>query len=330
MKKWAQKQSGFTIVELLIVVVVIAILAAITIVAYNGIQNRTKQSAAQSLLSQANKKILSYAIQNSDLYPTSLEQAGINNTDNMLEYSYNNDSSPRTYGLTATNGNYSYYVSNTVAQPTSGGYAGHNANGIAAITNLVNNPNFESANSSWASSAGTGGAGAATRLAAGGVGNSAYYRYTWSTPATSGTPYITNGSGGASARNINVLSDQAYVASGWVRSSWATKVSLSLTAYDASDTSVRTVTGTAVDLVPNTWTRISNTITTNPTAATMVVRYVLASAGVSGMVAGSTLDIDQVMFTQGTTLYDYADGNSLNWVWTGATNLSTSKGPPNP
>ena len=32
------KQRGFTIVELLIVVVIIAILAAITIVAYNGIQ----------------------------------------------------------------------------------------------------------------------------------------------------------------------------------------------------------------------------------------------------------------------------------------------------
>lgn len=37
--------SGFTIVELLIVVVVIAILAAITIVAYNGIQNRVHDTA---------------------------------------------------------------------------------------------------------------------------------------------------------------------------------------------------------------------------------------------------------------------------------------------
>ena len=34
---WA-KQAGFTIVELLIVIVVIAILAAITIVAYNNVQ----------------------------------------------------------------------------------------------------------------------------------------------------------------------------------------------------------------------------------------------------------------------------------------------------
>lgn len=44
-----KSKSGFTIVELLIVIVVIAILAAITVVAYNGIQKRaydTKVAAA--------------------------------------------------------------------------------------------------------------------------------------------------------------------------------------------------------------------------------------------------------------------------------------------
>jgi type IV pilus assembly protein PilA len=40
--------NGFTIVELLIVVVVIAILAAITIVSYNGIQSRAKTSVSLS------------------------------------------------------------------------------------------------------------------------------------------------------------------------------------------------------------------------------------------------------------------------------------------
>lgn len=48
--------SGFTIVELLIVIVVIAILAAISTVAYNGIQQRAKTSAAESIASNVAKK----------------------------------------------------------------------------------------------------------------------------------------------------------------------------------------------------------------------------------------------------------------------------------
>ena len=43
-----QKNSGFTIVELLIVIVVIAILAVIVVVAYNGIQARAGDAKKQA------------------------------------------------------------------------------------------------------------------------------------------------------------------------------------------------------------------------------------------------------------------------------------------
>src|SRR5690606_2235778 len=61
---------GFTIVELLIVIVVIGILAAITMVSYNGIQNRSKTAAGQQLASNVAKKIQAYYTVESS-YPAS-------------------------------------------------------------------------------------------------------------------------------------------------------------------------------------------------------------------------------------------------------------------
>lgn len=49
--------SGFTIVELLIVVVITAILAAISVVAYNGVQSRTHLARLSSEASNISKKM---------------------------------------------------------------------------------------------------------------------------------------------------------------------------------------------------------------------------------------------------------------------------------
>ncbi len=54
-------RRGFTIVELLIVIVVIGILAAITIVAYNGIQQRAKNNAITSTVVGYVKALSLYA-----------------------------------------------------------------------------------------------------------------------------------------------------------------------------------------------------------------------------------------------------------------------------
>lgn len=63
------KQKGFTIVELLIVIVVIGILAAITVVAYNGIQNRANNTVVQSDLRSSFNNLQQYYVVNGS-YPS--------------------------------------------------------------------------------------------------------------------------------------------------------------------------------------------------------------------------------------------------------------------
>ncbi len=64
-----QRTAAFTIVELLIVIVVIAILAAITIVAYNGIQARARDTQRDTAVRQLKSAIEMYRVDNG-VYPS--------------------------------------------------------------------------------------------------------------------------------------------------------------------------------------------------------------------------------------------------------------------
>lgn len=67
------KNQGFTLVELLIVIVIIAILTVVSLVAYNGLQNQAKTSAAKSAADAVAKKAELYNTANSS-YPAGLEK----------------------------------------------------------------------------------------------------------------------------------------------------------------------------------------------------------------------------------------------------------------
>lgn len=111
-KSKTQAQEGFTIVELLIVVVVIAILAAITIVSYNGITTRANASAVKAAAATVQKKAELFASDGtSGKYPAIF-------TD-----------------LTAATADKSYYLGTTITN--TGGTAPAASNGTNAIQYFV-------------------------------------------------------------------------------------------------------------------------------------------------------------------------------------------------
>lgn len=69
------KLSGFTIVELLVVIVVISILAAFTVVSYVGIGQKAEAASLQSETSSASKRLKLYYVEHS-AYPKDFDASG--------------------------------------------------------------------------------------------------------------------------------------------------------------------------------------------------------------------------------------------------------------
>ncbi|MBC7869070.1 prepilin-type N-terminal cleavage/methylation domain-containing protein [Candidatus Saccharibacteria bacterium] len=112
-KQWSN-QTGFTIVELLIVIVVIGILAAISIVAYSGIQQRAVAASLTSDLDNA-VKLLRLDQVSGGTYPTALALANNNkgipaSSDTTYLYTVSNTTNPQTFCITATKGTQNYNV----------------------------------------------------------------------------------------------------------------------------------------------------------------------------------------------------------------------------
>ena len=314
---------GFTIVELLIVVVVIAILAAITIVSYNGITSRASATALQTDLAQANKILSLYYLSN-NTYPADLPaaiDAGVRaSNDTVFSYSMNSAVSPHTYALTASNGKTSYYISSQgQTSPTSGAW----------ITNYVANPGFEtSATANWGTFWAPGRA-RDTSQARSGAASLLMTQVTTGTqrgdgivmPAT-GLPDIQEGA--------------TYRASFWFRAPAGTYVIGSLKFNTgAGGRSSKYVNGNGA------WQRVE----LDPYVAVSAdvgnvdklrLQVIMTSSGNSYVTpaAGVQVNIDDVMFQvtppgQLSVPSAYSDGDNTNagWLWNGAQATSSSQGP---
>ena len=121
-------KSAFTIVELLVVIVIIGILAAITIVSFTGISQKAIATSLQSDLSSAKKQIALYYIDHG-AYPVDLD------TNKCPRDS--TSTADTKYCLKPSNGNtFTYSTLGVATSPD--GFGLKNANGITSYT-ITNN-----------------------------------------------------------------------------------------------------------------------------------------------------------------------------------------------
>lgn len=296
MMRWGNNANkGFTIVELLIVVVVIAILAAITIVAFNGIQQQARNSAVQSAVSQVAKKIQLHAVQNNNSYPLNFSDLAINQEPDT-EYVYTSDTSsaPGAYCISVTKNTTSFYIESSQQKPLSG---------KCPITNLLTNPSLETNTTGWANHSSSMNA---NRVQQGGK---------W---LLTGTRTDT----AAMAMHVNfgaptpVTVGKVYTASALVSSSAARSLNLQIRQG-----------GTGSILLSETHNFSAGEekrISVSGIATTPLIHISLR--GDVGVV-GETYTIDEAMLTEGTVVHPYADGATTNWNWSGTQHGSTSSGP---
>lgn len=303
--------SGFTIVELLIVIVVIGILAAISIVAYNGVQSRANDTAAMSAAKQVANKVALYYVAN-DSYPASLSEVGIVDS-NDTSYQYDLGSEWTTYQWCSTSsvGKSSFYVSSSQGAPAKGGCAGHGQGGQAAVTNYMTSPSFEAGMGCFGWQNGSGYTGSITnsRSHSGSqsfmitAGNTSADRYLeCNLPVSPGTytisakVYLTGD--GTTHGNRDVMFNCASGSCSNVQSD---------PKYNRGSL--------------NQWQTISRDVKVNPSQSGSRLRVRLYGT------LNNTTYIDSIFVTRDSVTSGYADGDSQNWAWHGAPHASASSGP---
>jgi prepilin-type N-terminal cleavage/methylation domain-containing protein len=134
-------RSGFTIIELMVVIVIIAILATVTFVSYLGITQKAAATVLKLDLNNASTGMALYKINNNS-YPADLAAAQSENVlpsgnDTVYQYTLNGGD----YCLSVTSvkaGNYAYHFSSLVGAIEDGVCSGHKAPGEAKLPSELN------------------------------------------------------------------------------------------------------------------------------------------------------------------------------------------------
>jgi prepilin-type N-terminal cleavage/methylation domain-containing protein len=294
--------NGFTIVELLIVIVVIGILAAITIVAYNGVSNRAKVANAQSDL-EGTVKIAenARAIAGTNVYPSSL--TGV---DTDVTYTAN-AAALGGYCATEVVGSVTYMVTATNTVP-------HIGPGCTT-TNIVTNPSFENASAGITTGWVNGANASISSTSANGAANGTYAGLVTHINTTAGNAYI--------AIPMTTVVGKQYALSFAIKSVSASIPALTSSIHNTTVGGSAPGDASSISITPTAaFTRYTTTWTAESTTTYFDI-------DISGTTAAQTYAIDSVMATEGNNAGSYVDPLTVPtiWTWSGTVGASTSSGP---
>lgn len=113
MKGITLKYRGFTVVEVLIVIVVIGILAAITLVTYNGIQDRARLNVAQADMRSVGQSAEVFKVENKRSPSTAADFSQILKNANVYD---STRTDAKSYAICADTMGYAFVAWNPIVQ----------------------------------------------------------------------------------------------------------------------------------------------------------------------------------------------------------------------
>ncbi len=109
----------------------------------------------------------------------------------------------------------------------------------------------------------------------------------------------------------------------WVYSTKAGNLVPYMDGSKVSDGSYTGASSSTVAVPASAWTKISGSFVAS------IDLYVTQIGGYNLLVnSGDTAWFDEFMVTKTSSLQNYSDGDSPDWIWNGASNNSSSTGPP--